>query len=246
MMTKTTASRILLILTMVSLCTVVTVAGELVVIESRSGRYPAGKLIDEETPIKLAEGETVTFLAQDGAMYKHAGPYEGSPRTAKEADDKGLMVALKTLVHGKKDSETSVGAVRGGDAGEVDAGGGAPAWSLLIDGAGEQCVAAGAAAGFWRADTDAELLLSLKSLSGGASAELAWAVGARELAWPEAIPRIDGAIYLIRLGNEVSSRHLVLHEIPEAVAAKPDAVAWLSAKGCRRQAAALLAELEGS
>jgi hypothetical protein len=227
-------------------------AAELVVIESSAHEYEAGTLVDAKTPVRLAEGEAVTFLAEDGKIHKWTGPYNGPAtgkkgRKAKKEGKGGLLDAVSKLVGARTSDSSDVGAVRGGTASPPNAGkmvSSAPVWALLAHEQGPQCVVRGRPARFWRADAGSETQLVLKDEAADRTSEIVWAAGETEVAWPASMPRDDGSTFVVRLGDSLRTNEIVLREIPEALAGQSGAVAWMHAKGCRRQAKALLARLE--
>jgi len=220
-------------------------AVQLVVVQSSSRQYEVRKLVASDKPIQLAEGEEVTLVSPAGKSYKLKGPYQGSP-TAESAggDDKTrLKGALSSLFGKGGENVAAAGAIRGGPDEEAEVDRDVPVWRLVPGADPAQCVVEGAPAVLWRRDASAEADVILRDVAHDRAVELVWPAGSHDLGWPDTLPRIDGAIYLLRDKDALRSSSLVVRELSAEAASGPQAVAWLAAMGCERQARRLLGEV---
>lgn len=88
-------------------------AAQWVVVTAERTAYKSGALLDDKTPIKLAEGAQLTLLAEDGKTLKLTGPYAGVPATS---GDKGTqtnnLTAIASLLQGHRQSTSTLGVMR--------------------------------------------------------------------------------------------------------------------------------------
>jgi hypothetical protein len=219
-------------------------SAEFVVLESTSAKYTAGQLLAAVDAVKLFEGEKLTVLSEDGNSYQHKGPYEGPLASKRKEDGTTVLQALGQLVGASQGDSRSMGAIRGDRKGASDsgqAGYDSPAWVILPQMNGTQCVIQGKAPKFWRKDAAQPTRLFLKQTGQSDSMEIAWPAAEQELEWPASVPLEPGTPYLVRLGDAIRSQSLVVEEVPASVEGQVEIVAWLEARGCHRQARSVFA-----
>ena len=219
-------------------------AAEFVVLESTSAKYTAGQLLVAVDAVKLFEGEKLTVLSEEGNSYQHKGPYEGPLASKRKEDGKTVLRALGQLVGASQGDSRSMGAIRGDGKNASDsgqAGYDSPAWVILPQMNGTQCVIQGQAPKFWREDAAKPTRLFLKQVGQSNSLEIAWPATEKELEWPASVPLQSGTPYLVRVGDAIRSQSLVVEEVPTGVEGQVGVVAWLEARGCHRQARSVFA-----
>jgi hypothetical protein len=217
-----------------------------VVIKTSSAHYELAQLIEEATTITLEAGETLTLLAADGKSHTVTGPFEGSAAAVGGENAGGLELtgAIASVLVSKTGDLSAVAASRDVKRKPKRADGGAPAWRFTLGPSGSQCAIAGEPPTFWRSHAEVEVGLAIREVEHGRSAELTWAAGEHELAWPDSVPAGDGATYLVEVDGTGEPTSLVLHEIPGEAAAGIQGVAFLLSRGCDRQAKQLWAEYQ--
>jgi hypothetical protein len=200
-------------------------------------------LLEDDTELRLGDGERIVLLSENGDVVEIHGPYEGLPEgdTVPEID---MRAALTNLIDNAEELHASLGSTRSGVIlGSHNAH--RNPWQLDALRSGQQCVVAGNAIEFWRANTDEELNLEMQRPGMDGVAVITWPVGAEEAPWPVSVPLVNEALYVLRRAGWTEAaliRVMVLN--PEVVQHLQTAIAWLAAHGCSRQAELLMSELE--
>jgi len=234
---KTFAALSLIFLSSLSL------AAELVVVESSSPDYDVGQILDSQADIVLGEKAEVMLIAEDGAIVQLSGPYAGPPAATQLDSAGGALGALGQLVGQAEADAGDFGGVRGGTlddgflAQEIDDRRTSP-WLLHTGITGPQCVVAGADdINYWREQGAAAARMEITRVSSGENVSIRWRDGESVAAWPESLPATPDEMYLLRFDDQLRSTNLLLRQVPAAVADNGMAtVAFLAANGCISQA----------
>jgi hypothetical protein len=209
-------------------------AAGLVVIEARGVPFQAGQTIDGTQPIKLAVGQKLSLIAENGNTIRLRGPFEGPPAPAGAAETGNVVTALLNLGKQTESVSGSLGVVRAGGDERV-----APEPRFIdITRPGHRCLIADAQPVFWwpdRGQGAAKIDISPADRSWRARAS--WPADSDRLALPANLPLRDGQTYLVEIGNATSA--LTIHFVPAAVSAEAVRAAWMLEKGCFGQAVAL-------
>lgn len=223
-------------------CATVTAAeaAEIVVLESTSARYVAGKMLDAAAPIALTAGESLTVVTEDARLIKIEGPHNG-PAVGPAPDPSAVRRALALLIIEERPEVGGVGGVRAGELEELGPDTRPDPWLLHAQRSGDQCVLGGESVGVWRERADDGVVAELGVVLAESSVEIRWDAGAQRAAWPAEVALRDGAVYMLRPDTSLLSVPIRLHVLPPALAGRGLATAaWLAAKGCIDQARLLL------
>lgn len=213
-------------------------AADLVVIESTHAGHQPGQVVDGDAALALPAGTKLVLVSADGAMITVQGPFNGKAGAASGAPAGGggaVVKSLASLVTARSADTASLGAVRAaGTAGPLPA-----PWLIDVANSGHACLLPGEAPVLWRAASEAEAQLTLAPADRSWSAATDWPAGTADLALPADVPLTDGGAYVFDLSGQAAS--ITLHLKPAAIAGDKMVAAWMAAKGCDRQAQALLA-----
>jgi hypothetical protein len=223
-----------LVLVAASIASLTAAAGEVVVITSNVPGVAAGATVNGERVVELAAGQRVAVVTGTGRSITWTGPYSGALAADSGPADRSLLNALANLVSVDKGGRTTLGAIRGAPKGSPR-----DPWAIDIARAGDQCALDGAAPMLWRANAAIPETLVIASALGEAT--LDWPAKAATLAWPPALALADRAPYLVRYGSAAEPKRLVLHLVPPALPTDAHKAAWMTERGCTRQARAVLA-----
>ena len=218
-------------------------AAELLILKSTDPNLPEGGLIDGARALSLPAGVTLTLVGGDGKKIALKGPYSGVPAATAQPAQGGLggrmLNALSRLIAGAPPDPTRLGATRGARAATAD-----DYWLINVSVSGDHCLRSDQPTEFWRARADRAEALSIKryGMSGWKKAE--WPAGSYALGWPGGVDPVDDATYLVRLGTGISVSKIIVHLLPAELPSDFHRVAWMTEKGCLRQARALLASLK--
>jgi len=163
-----------------------------------AGAYPAGSVLSLNTQIRLVPGDVLQIMDSGGSrtlngpLIQFAGAVAGRSTS--------VLAELAAREHSRR---PNLGAARG----EPPQ---APVNNIwLIDVTAETaCVAPGEPSGLLRqnAARDQEIeILPQGAAAGAAPLRTVWPAGSAELAWPDFLPRPDGARYLIRLDGRYAT-----------------------------------------
>jgi len=210
-------------------------AGQWVVIAAEQTSLQPGALLDGDKLLKLAEGEQLTLLAEDGKTLKLAGPYSGAPGNGSAAGiPTDNLIAIASLLQGHQQSASMLGVMRGNDLRLP-----LTADLINVDSSGERCLS-GDPVVLWRGNAVNAEQITLTDAQGGQIASLTWPVGKAELPAPGRYFE-DGKSYLLqRAGKPVSLRVHKAATLPGNPAAL---AAWMAKNGCKAQALTVLGGL---
>lgn len=213
-------------------------AAELVIVESSNATHQPGQVLDADTALTLPAGTRLVLVSADGNTITLQGPFNGKPgAAAAEGAASGAVVkSLASLVTARDADTASLGAVRA--AGTVKA---LPSpWLIDVANSGHACLEPGVAPVLWRPETAGAGELALSPADRSWTANTGWPAGSADLALPADVPFNDGEAYLFEMDGQAAS--VTLHMKPQAVQGERMVAAWMAAKGCDRQAQALLAK----
>ncbi len=221
-----------------------TLAADLLILKSTdSDILPEGGILDGSKQLTLPAGAAVTLVGEAGNKINLKGPYSGVPGAAEQSAGGGgfggrMLMALSRLITGSPRDASKLGATRGA-ASAVSA----DLWNINISMSGDHCLRADISAQFWRPRADTASALSIKRFRTKSWVKTQWPAGDDSLAWPGGLD-IDDATYLVRLGAGITVSKVVLHLLPNDLPSDFHRAAWMTDKGCLRQARTLLSSLK--
>ncbi len=207
-------------------------AGPLVLVEARGVAMAPGTLVPDDKPITLPDGAQMLLIAEDGSQITLRGPFNGIPSKATGTQG-GTVQALADLMSARASDTSALGAAR-------DAGQPAPLpdpWLVDAGASGSGCLRPGHALILWRAAAQKQQTLTLMPADRSWTANATWPAGEQRLALPD-LPVQEGATFLLELDGNTAA--VTFHHLPDAVTATKMVGGWLLARGCDRQARALL------
>lgn len=207
-------------------------AGPLVLVEARGVAMAPGTQVPEDEPVTLPDGAQMLLIAEDGTQITLRGPYTGLPSKAAVGQG-GTVQALADLLSARSADTSMLGAAR-------DAGQPLPLpepWLIDAGASGSGCVRPGHSLVLWRAAGAAAQSLTLMPADRSWTANATWPAGEQRLELTE-LPVKEGATYLFELDGNAAA--ITFHLLPDMVTAKRMVGGWLLARGCDRQARALL------
>lgn len=210
------------------------VAAEVLVLRSvgpSARRYPAGQRLPDNASFTLRAGDAITVLSRAGTRTLR-GPGNCN---ASGAGCTGRLASANVRV--------GTGAVRGpGDGGAIPRP--TDVWQVDITQSGRACVAAGGRPTLWRPASDREVSLTITP-QAGAPQTMTWGRGQATLAWPAAIPIVDGASYQLSWTGAGAPTRLTARALAAVPASDIPALATaLLANQCRGQLDTLIAKSE--
>ncbi|MBF0179073.1 MAG: hypothetical protein HQM03_03485 [Magnetococcales bacterium] len=217
-------------------------AEKLIVFKATGVALTSGQAIDGDQPLRLATGQSVELIAENGRVVKLAGPHEQPPSPGKPAQEETVTASLKAMVTSGGVNTTHMGVTRG--VGQAIPSGKdwlPDPWLIDVTKTGTHCQRAGQPMILWRPSVDQEINVRLATAGNTWKASARWPAGAEKLAPPPTMPIKDGSHLQVSLDK--SQADLTLRVIPEQVTAPPVLAAWLHESGCRAQSLALLRTL---
>lgn len=215
-------------------------AAPAVILSGEAAGVGPGGILDDAVQVEIPAGAMVMFNDAGGVTRTLVGPYAG-PLGA----DPGAGGGLQALVAAKAEEDARLGAIRA-------APGEAPPdpWLVSVAQTATQCIPATGDPVLWRPESmDADSALTITPLGaplgGGAEKRLVWHAKEAEAPWPADLPVTSGASYRVALSIAARPVAITLHRAPQRFGDDREAMAWMAAQGCRRQALALLARLGG-
>jgi len=165
--------------------------------------YPPGKALPDNHVLKLKASDTIILLDARGTRtLQGPGNFGVSASSAP---------AAASPTAGTSARRVRLGAVRGAGSRSV--------WQADLGHSGNVCVANPADLGLWRPDSSAEAKAVLTD-SSGKSAEVAFAAGQSDAAWPASLPATSGSkISVTGLGTPTNITLRVLSPIPTGLEA---------------------------
>jgi hypothetical protein len=222
---------------------------ELIVIDSNVSRLQPGSVVEATEPLTLAQGERLTLVGDNGAVFRLDGPVSGPPaiNEASGAGDDGVLQALSRLF--SSDVAPATKAAWGGFRGaETPQGRGlhhpGDVWAWNLQRSDSICVPAGIAPSLWRSDASAEQSVVVLHISTGREADVAFAAAQHSALWPRSVPLLDGGEYAVRDASNLWERRLIVRIGPVGEISTIRQIAWMSDAGCLWQARLLVARLQ--
>jgi hypothetical protein len=176
--------------------------------------YPPGKTLPPSAKITLQGGDVVTVLGPSAAQtLRGPGSFDaGQVSLASAAGQRGRFGALRAAEVAHNPS----------------------IWDIDVSGGGRVCVNAASKLNLWRADSEADSKITIRTPEGG-SQELSWAAGKALTAWPSALQIKSGGSYQIEWPDtgEKSSLDVVLIQSPPSDLV--GAAQVLIENGCQKQ-----------
>ncbi|MFQ5953715.1 MAG: hypothetical protein ACE5JZ_01455 [Kiloniellales bacterium] len=218
-------------------------AAELLILKSTDPSLPEGGIIDGAQALSLPAGVTLTLVGEEGKKITLEGPYSGVPAASDQPAEGGfggrMLMALSRLIAGAPPDPTRLGATRGSQVATAD-----DFWLINVSVSGDYCLRTDRATEFWRPQADMTEALSIKRYGTQGWAKSEWPAGDDALGWPSGVDLVDDGTYLVRLGMGISVSKIVVHLLPDDLPSDFHRAAWMTEKGCLRQARALLSSLE--
>lgn len=179
-----------------------------------SKAYPPGKTLPESAKITLRGGDVVTVLSPNAAQtLRGPGNFTaGEVNLASAAGKRGRFGALRTAEVAKNPS----------------------IWDLDVTQSGKMCVAQPTKLKLWRADTDSEAKISIRS-PDGQSQDVTWAAGKATTAWPSALPVKNSVEYQIEWTGTGDKAKVTFVTVPTSPADLVGAAQLLIENGCQNQ-----------
>lgn len=216
---------------------------DFVVLQSESGDFTVGQLLAEGEPLSLLENESLVLLSDDGNVVELAGPYDGAP-AGSSGKDVDVRHALSHLIDRADTLYATLGSTRGINATNATS----PdrdVWLLDPFLTGHQCALNDRAPRFWRPGTEEALELVVQRPGHTGDGVLAFETGQPIADWPEAIPLVNGELYVIRRRGYLDNAMIRLIVLDAGLGENTaTAVAWLAISGCSQQARNLLQHLD--
>jgi hypothetical protein len=207
-------------------------AGPLVLVEARGVAMAPGTQVPDDQAITLPDGAQMVLIAEDGTQITLRGPFTGLPSKA-AAGQGGTVAALTDLLSARETDTSTLGAARDG---------GQPAplpepWLIDAATSGSGCLRPGHSLVLWRAAGVGAQTLTLMPADRSWTANATWPAGEQRLELTE-LPVKEGATFLFELDGNAAA--ITFHLLPDTVTPKKMVGGWLLARGCDRQARALL------
>lgn len=204
---------------------------------------PEGGIIDGTKPLSLPAGAAVTLVGESGNKITLKGPYSGVPGAAEQSAEGGfgsrMLMALSRLIVGTPRDASRLGATRGAAGAMSD-----DLWLINVSMSGDHCLMSDSPAALWRARADNTAPLSIKRYRTKDWVRTEWQAGEETIGWPSDMEVIDDATYLVRVGSGIAVSKVVLHLVPGDLPSDFHRAAWMTEKGCLRQARSLLSRLQ--
>lgn len=214
-------------------------ADNLVVLEAKGGKLQEGQVVDSATTLSLAAKESAAFVSDTGRIIRLKGPFSGPVVPVADKTTGGVKEAMAALTTGSNAKDHSqLGATR---AVKIDKGGDKKLpdpWMIDVNQGGSYCYREGGTLALWRADAKSDTVVGVTLDKKRWKAHTDWPKGEANLLLPPDVPFKDGSHMALEVGKRKIEANL--HMIPKTVSAVPAQVAWMHAKGCKRQFAALL------
>jgi len=219
-------------------------AADLLILKSTvTDILPEGGIIDGAEALSLPAGATVTLVGESGNKITLKGPYSGVPGADEQSAEGGfgsrMLMALSRLIVGTPRDASKLGATRGVASAASD-----DLWKINVSMSGDHCLPSDAPAQLWRARPDNAAMLSIKRYRTKSWVKTQWPAGDDSIVWPGDMVVADDATYLVRLGSGISVSKVVLHLLPSDLPSDFHRAAWMTDKGCLRQARSLLSNLQ--
>lgn len=215
------------------------IAAELVIISTTGDDFKAGQIINSTSNIKLAKGESIALISENGKLVTLNGPYSGPVQINISTVQTGsLLPTLKKIVTGSKTESSSLGVMRsiGGSIAPPDP------WSINSGKGGKYCISLAKPVILWRARSLDTSKLILLNTENGKEVRTVWHAGQSTLFWPRLQPLVDGATYRIDLSGESRLPKITLVMVPD-LPTQAHAAVWMADNGCGKQALQIIKSL---
>ena len=212
-------------------------AEPLIVMDARGVKVKVGSSIDSDKPIKLEDGERITFIRADGVTTTLRGPFNDVPLQKKSTapDPKQALAALVST----RDAKTnSVGVIRAGtDAKPIP-----NYWLIDVTRPGVRCLEKSRQPIFWRPDASKESRFRIVPADASYQFDRLWPANQNEFNVSKVtFTRADNFITAIVDEQEFN---IDIIEVPEAISGGLLLAGYMLEKGCIQQADALLKQLQ--
>lgn len=203
--------------------------------------FKVGQTLKAESLIQLKQGQGLTLVSKMGEKIALKGPLSGQLQLHNKPQEQvsGLdVVAVLTKLFSKASQDnSSLGVFRSLNQVEQP-----DTWVVDTAKGGLHCFQVRQAPRFWRSDNSTQSRFDFSSSTGRIA--LNWGKGKSELSWPIAIPYRDGESYQYVIDNKNTEQSLNLIELPVNLPTRIHMAAWMSDKGCERQALLLVLNAE--
>jgi hypothetical protein len=212
-------------------------AEPLIVMDARGVKVKVGSSIDSDKPIKLEDGERITFIRADGVTTTLRGPFNDVPLQKKStaSDPKQALAALVST----RDAKTnSVGVIRAGtDTKPIP-----NYWFIDVTRPGVRCLEKTRQPIFWRPDASKESRFRIVPADASYQFDRLWPVNQNEFNVTNiTFTRADNFITAIVDEQEFN---IDIIEVPEVISGGLLLAGYMLEKGCIQQADALLKQLQ--
>jgi len=182
--------------------------------------YPAGRSLPDNARLNLRDGDMVIVLGAAGTR-TFRGPGSFSPSAAVQAGARTFAAA-----DGRR---ARIGAVRG--AGIVPH---SPTiWHVDVTQSGTFCLASPSHVMLWRPDATVPVTLTI--MGAGAPRTVRWPAGQATVAWPTALPILNGATYSIAQSGVAVPTEVTFRMLAREPANLEGVASALIANGCQSQ-----------
>jgi len=176
--------------------------------------YPPGKTLPETAKINLLGGDVVTVLG---------------PASAQTLRGPGNFDAKQVALASAAGQRGRFGALRAAEIAHNPS-----VWDIDVSQGGKVCVTDASKLQLWRADSEAESTVEIRS-PDGKSQQLTWAAGKALTAWPTALPVTNGASYQVEWPESGEKSSLDFVAVPGTPGDLVGAAQVLIEHGCQKQ-----------
>lgn len=216
-----------------------------VVLASTAPDFTVGQLVEDSATLEVPQGASLTLIDPVGQIRVLQGPFLGRLRIDPEDQSEPSFINdLASIIAQADATDVSLGMGRSTLAPEVSP------WLVAMDDSlpGDLCVSPEGQLVFHRGNADREGRdsISFAAADGTGEAVVTWGEGDDLLRWPEALPLVDGAVYLLAPGvrgaTAVSEAAMpvTLHLTPPDLGTDAHVAVWLAQTGCELQAEAMV------
>jgi hypothetical protein len=227
----------ILSLALVAGCAGAAAASDLVVVSTHGLRLTPGQTVDGSQPIKLEDGQQVTYLAASGQIVEIDGPFNGAPDSQVKSGTTDGASAVTALLTERQARTSEVGVVRGENEVKLP-----DPWVVDVTHPGTSCVIPGRPVVLWRSDEMGATQVSIAPADRSWSVSGSWPASADRLSMPQTLPLRDRTSYVINIGGKLAP--VTVRVIPASVSNDVMRASWMAEVGCDNQASALLAMLK--
>jgi hypothetical protein len=153
---------------------------------------------------------------------------------AEESDD-AVLDSLKKLIRARGADTGDMGVTRSFRIEPPDP------WLVDVSSSGTRCVREGEPVELWRADTSADLTVSLSTGDGPWKTCTTWSAGEARLTAPPSVLTGEGEPLIVSVSS--GQAELALHTLPSSLSTDAARLGWMVHVGCDGQAARLARRL---